>query len=141
MAQKGDYQISLNHKKAFDAEEAKQLLGIAKGKMETYKDMASFLSSKRYTNDQLQAYFATVFPNQNSKVKGVGFDPTSVVEFDKYASKNAKTAMDVVKTQPGANFAEGSYWQAFNAVTYMTCLLYTSPSPRDATLSRMPSSA
>ena len=24
---------------------------------------------------------------------------------------------------------------------YMTCLLYTSPSPRDATLSRMPSSA
>ena len=26
-------------------------------------------------------------------------------------------------------------------VTYKTCLLYTSPSPRDATLSRMPSSA
>ena len=25
--------------------------------------------------------------------------------------------------------------------TYMVCLLYTSPSPRDATLSRMPSSA
>ena len=25
--------------------------------------------------------------------------------------------------------------------TYRTCLLYTSPSPRDATLSRMPSSA
>ena len=25
--------------------------------------------------------------------------------------------------------------------TYKTCLLYTSPSPRDATLSRMPSSA
>ena len=25
--------------------------------------------------------------------------------------------------------------------TYFTCLLYTSPSPRDATLSRMPSSA
>ena len=25
--------------------------------------------------------------------------------------------------------------------TYVTCLLYTSPSPRDATLSRMPSSA
>ena len=26
-------------------------------------------------------------------------------------------------------------------LSYMTCLLYTSPSPRDATLSRMPSSA
>ena len=28
-----------------------------------------------------------------------------------------------------------------NPATYYTCLLYTSPSPRDATLSRMPSSA
>ena len=28
-----------------------------------------------------------------------------------------------------------------NAQAAMTCLLYTSPSPRDATLSRMPSSA
>ena len=32
---------------------------------------------------------------------------------------------------------QGSY----NDVTFLTCLLYTSPSPRDATLSRMPSSA
>ena len=29
----------------------------------------------------------------------------------------------------------------FNVVRYHSCLLYTSPSPRDATLSRMPSSA
>ena len=32
-----------------------------------------------------------------------------------------------------------TYTQA--AATYLDCLLYTSPSPRDATLSRMPSSA
>ena len=31
--------------------------------------------------------------------------------------------------------------ERFNLFPYMTCLLYTSPSPRDATLSRMPSSA
>ena len=29
----------------------------------------------------------------------------------------------------------------FLSTTVITCLLYTSPSPRDATLSRMPSSA
>ena len=28
-----------------------------------------------------------------------------------------------------------------SAISYKSCLLYTSPSPRDATLSRMPSSA
>ena len=120
LANKGDYQVALNHKKAFDAQEAKELLGIAKGKMETYKDMATFLSSKRYTDAQLRTYFSTVFANQNPKVKGIGFNPESVEDFEKYGSKNAKTAMNIIKTQPGAQFAEGSYWQAFNAVTYMT---------------------
>ena len=32
-------------------------------------------------------------------------------------------------------------WRISNVSTYYSCLLYTSPSPRDATLSRMPSSA
>jgi len=120
LANKGDYQIALNHKKAFDAQEAKELLGVAKGKMETYKDMAEFLSSKRYTDEQLRTYFSTVFANQNPKVKGIGYNPASIEDFEKYGSKNAKTAMNIIKTQPGAQFAEGSYWQAFNAVTYMT---------------------
>ena len=31
--------------------------------------------------------------------------------------------------------------QFYNAIQDIICLLYTSPSPRDATLSRMPSSA
>ena len=39
-----------------------------------------------------------------------------------------------------ANIADWWFIQNFTMV-YLTCLLYTSPSPRDATLSRMPSSA
>jgi phage/plasmid-like protein (TIGR03299 family) len=120
LGQQAEYQVSLSHKKAFDPEEAKMLLGLAKDKMAKYKDMAEFLSSKRYTDESLRNYFVEVFPNQNPKTKGTLFVPSNVVEFDKYASKNAKRAMEVVKTQPGANFAEGSFWQAFNAVTYMT---------------------
>ena len=34
-----------------------------------------------------------------------------------------------------------AYGCAGTGKTFITCLLYTSPSPRDATLSRMPSSA
>jgi hypothetical protein len=30
------------------------------------------------------------------------------------------TAVDVLMNQPGTEFAPGSWWQAFNAVTYMT---------------------
>ena len=33
------------------------------------------------------------------------------------------------------------YGLAADLANYLVCLLYTSPSPRDATLSRMPSSA
>ena len=35
----------------------------------------------------------------------------------------------------------GSFYEKTENETFNTCLLYTSPSPRDATLSRMPSSA
>ena len=39
----------------------------------------------------------------------------------------------------GVGFQPDMVWQKSRSAT--TCLLYTSPSPRDATLSRMPSSA
>jgi len=35
-------------------------------------------------------------------------------------SRNAKLCYDALDTQPGAQYAEGSWWQAFNAVTYVT---------------------
>ena len=35
-------------------------------------------------------------------------------------SKNAKAAMDLLYTQPGAQYGEGSWWQALNSVTYLT---------------------
>ena len=38
-------------------------------------------------------------------------------------------------------FSYGNLYIEFNVVFPDNCLLYTSPSPRDATLSRMPSSA
>ena len=56
-------------------------------------------------------FFNNVFPiaDKNKEVKT-------------YAdlSRTAKRTYDVLETQPGANFAMGSYWNAVNAVTYMT---------------------
>ena len=120
LGQKSEYQVSLSHKKAFNMEEAKTLLGVAKNKMQDYKEMAQFLSAKRFDDSTLREYFATVFPNQNPKAKGFTFNAGNVVDFNEFASRNAKRAMEVLTTQPGANFAEGSFWQAFNAVTFMT---------------------
>ena len=33
-------------------------------------------------------------------------------------SRNAKMAHAILTTQPGAEFAEGSWWQPFNAATF-----------------------
>ena len=35
-------------------------------------------------------------------------------------SRQAKNAYDVIESQPGAQYAEGSWWQAFNSVTFVT---------------------
>jgi len=35
-------------------------------------------------------------------------------------SKNATLAQEVLVGQPGSQYAEGTWWQAFNTVTYMT---------------------
>ena len=40
-----------------------------------------------------------------------------------------------------SKYPKGKQQSSVMALLYIACLLYTSPSPRDATLSRMPSSA
>ena len=45
------------------------------------------------------------------------------------------------RQQPSTDHGWSWRWLLINLVAAWVCLLYTSPSPRDATLSRMPSSA
>jgi len=109
---KSDQQVKVNHRTVFNADDVKETLGIATGKLQKYKEMAAFLGSKRYTEDTLKQYFSKVFPVLvYNKEKG----PQR-----KEISKSASRALEVVNTQPGAKFAEGSWWQAFNTVTYLT---------------------
>jgi hypothetical protein len=104
--------VKKNHRTEFNAAEVKQTLGIATEKLAKYKEMAAFLGSKRYTEETAKQYFNTVFPViAYNKEKG----PQR-----KELSKSATRALEVLDTQPGARFAEGSWWQAFNAVTYLT---------------------
>jgi len=107
-------QVKLNHRTAFDADMVKQTLGIAHDKFAKYKDVAEFLSSKRYTAESLVNYYNDVFPHTYAGSKG-----KNVVNFEDL-TKNAKAAHDVLHTQPGASKGEGTFWQAFNSVTYMT---------------------
>ena len=112
LSQKSDRMVKKNHRTVFDANEVKQQLGIATEKLAKYKEMAAFLGSKRYNGETVKEYFNQIFPVlAYNKEKG----PQR-----KDLSKSATRALEVLNTQPGHKFAEGSWWQAFNAVTYLT---------------------
>jgi len=105
-------QVKLNHRSKFDADHVKQTLGIAHERFEKYKEIADFLSKRKFTKDSLVEYYNEVFPHTYRK------DVEVKSEAD--LTKNGKAAMAVLNTQPGAHFGAGSWWQALNSVTYLT---------------------
>ena len=111
---KAERSVKVGHRTEFNADEVKKALGIASAKLSQNKEMAEFLGSKRYNIDNLIEYYNTVFPRTADK--RVQNQELSVETL----SKNAKAAFDAIELQPGAKYAEGSWWQAFNSVTYVT---------------------
>lgn len=97
--------VKINHRSEFDAERVKEILGVSQHKVEEFKEIAEFLGSKRYTKDDLINFYGEIFGT--SKVEG------------KQLSRNGEQAMEMIETQPGADFAKGTFWQAFNSVTYV----------------------
>jgi len=111
---KKDNSVKMGHRVQFDAHQVKHALGIAKQKMSTYGDMAIFLAGKRFTQDSYIEYLNTVFPRtSDSRVRGKDLSIETL-------SRNAKLAYDSLEIQPGAEYGEGSWWQAFNSVTFIT---------------------
>ncbi len=102
--------VKVSHRRQFDGDEVKEALGIAKHKLAKYKEMAQYLSQKRYNDESIVDYFARVFPVLTQK---------DVAR--KELSKSADLALNqYLNDQPGAEFGEGSFWQAYNCVTFMT---------------------
>ena len=99
--------VKISHRREFNGDNVKLMLGIAAEKLAKYKEMAEFLGSKRYSNENMIDYFKRVFPVSGEKKRAE-------------VSKSANIALSILDTQPGSNFAAGSYWQLFNTVTYMT---------------------
>ena len=112
LSQTAKNEVSLNHRRAFNPDMVKEQLGIAHEKFAQYKEMAQFLAKKTAKLEDVVIYLNEVFPVANSKGRAV----------DSYAdlSRTAKQAFDVLETQPGADMAMGTWWNAVNAVTYLT---------------------
>jgi phage/plasmid-like protein (TIGR03299 family) len=102
----GQPSVRVSHRSQFNAESVKQILGLGHNKVEKFKEAAEFLGSKRYTDEKLTQFFGLVFGKSTKEKEEL--------------ARNAKEAMSIVEDQPGDHFAPGTWWNAYNAVTYMT---------------------
>ncbi len=102
------------HMAAFNAERAKEALGLARGQLSGFRDVAAFLASRRYARDSVVRFFAEVFEPARAANDGEPID--TLVRLPRVAR-----AMDALDTQPGADTraAAGTWWGAVNAVTYL----------------------
>jgi phage/plasmid-like protein (TIGR03299 family) len=100
--------VRSSHRKPFDAERVMETLGLAHALLDEYRDAANFIASKRFTDESLNRYFSEIFPKNTSSK-----NPDE-------PSRNHQLALGVIHKQPGSDIEEGSWWQAFNAVTFMT---------------------
>lgn len=110
LSQKSKNMVKVSHRREFDADMVKEALGVAKEKLATYKEMAQFLSQKRYNDENVVDYFKRVFPVLTTKK-----------DSEKELSRSAERAVEIIRTndQPGAEFGKGTWWEAFNATTFM----------------------
>ena len=106
LAERGQPAVRVNHRSVFDADKVKEILGLGHNKVEKFKEAAEFLGSKRYDDAMLQRFMAKVFGESTRE--------------DKILSRTAEQAMEFVENQPGDHFRPGTWWNAYNAVTYMT---------------------
>lgn len=109
LSQTAKNEVALNHRRAFNPDMVKDQLGIAHEKFAMYKDAAQFLASKRAKPEDVITYLNNIFPSKEK----------SVLDYVDL-SRTAKQTFDVLETQPGADYAMGTWWNAVNAVTYMT---------------------
>ena len=115
LSSKEDNMVKVSHRRQFDGDQVKQMLGVASDKLAQYKEMANFLGSKKYKTESVKEYFNRIFP-----VNAYGRSKNEETKQKKEMSQSATLAMQALHQQPGASFAEGSWWSAFNAVTYLT---------------------
>ena len=104
--EKNQPSVRVSHRSVFNPDSVKEILGIGHNKIDEFKKAAEFLGSKRYTDEKLTEFFGVVFGKSTKEKETL--------------ARNAKEAMSLVENQPGYEYAPGTWWNAYNAVTYMT---------------------
>ena len=102
--------FTLWHNQTWNSDDAKQTLSLASAQLGEFQALSGMLSSTRYNAGDLDAYVKELFPLTTAQADN---------DNDAF-SRRAMEALALVENSPGANFAPGTWWNALNAVTYMT---------------------
>lgn len=105
LSENSKYRVKVNHSREFDGDKVKEILGITKDHLASYKLKAEFLGSKKFKDEDIVEYFGRVFGMNENKGE---------------LRRAGQAAMELLDTQPGTEFAPGTYWQLFNSVTNFT---------------------
>ena len=100
-----DYKVRILHSQKFDPISVKEVLGLATDRLKDYKAKAELLSANRYGKTEVIDFYKAVFPRTGEKKDQL--------------SRAAEAALGVIEKQPGHEMAPGSWWNAFNATSFM----------------------
>jgi len=106
LAEKGQPSVKVNHRREFNADEVKEVLGLGHQRLEQFQAAAQILGDTRYTEESFKKFLSQVFGTSNKTGKEL--------------SRSGERAFELANTQPGAEFRPGSWWNAYNSVTYLT---------------------
>mgnify|MGYP001262419301 CR=1 FL=1 len=87
---------------------AEHALGLADIQLAAFKEQSEYLAKKKYKEPKVEEFIARLYQPSVAKDKS---------KLDKF-NRTAKSIHELIATQPGAKMSEGTWWSAFNAVTY-----------------------
>jgi len=101
-----DFHSRITHRKKFNPEEVKAAMKQAGDRVQEYRKQAEFLASRLLDPVAYKEYCASVFPTKAKEAGAV--------------SRLAELSAATLETQPGAELGAGTWWAAFNSITFTT---------------------
>lgn len=111
MSENSTIDVRWDHRRAFNQERVMEDLARADMRFQTHISACKEIASKRYTVEDMKEYIHKLFPIER---KTENEEMMKKIEF----SSRGQKVLDGMDTQPGVEFAQGSWWQVYNGVTY-----------------------
>lgn len=119
LSRTGHLTIRFDHRRQVDANMIEGPLQLAHDQFTYYRELGERLGSVEITEEELVKYVTSIYPVQ------IADDRQGYREI-KEMSSSAMTILENFGDQPGIEYAPGTWWAAFNAITYYASHQYGS---------------